>query len=285
VKDINPGPLDSLPEAHYFPGGDFNDLHFFPSGGRAYFSAHSPEAGVELWASDGTTAGTGRVADVNASSNDSSPAEQLPPFSRMLENGVPFNGRTYFAADDGVHGRELWSTDGTAAGTRMEADLVPGAQPSDPTGLLVHENALWFVTVFNRIYKSDGAAAGTTQVSSTLGQVGVISREIKHPLFVYKGKVSFFGAGGDAAHPGAYLWATDGTPAGTVPMGNPITSDTRPTFGRSSSRGSMISTARAWWRAESWRIDRSHDGGVSGSSEASERSRKSETTTRSPRLR
>jgi ELWxxDGT repeat protein len=32
----------------------------------------------------------------------------------------------FFAADDGVNGRELWRSDGTAAGTGLVADLVPG---------------------------------------------------------------------------------------------------------------------------------------------------------------
>lgn len=35
-------------------------------------------------------------------------------------------GRAYFLASDGVHGRELWSTDGTATGTSMLLDLLPG---------------------------------------------------------------------------------------------------------------------------------------------------------------
>ncbi len=39
---------------------------------------------------------------------------------------------TVFAADDGIAGRELWVTDGTAAGTRLLADLNPGAGGSFP---------------------------------------------------------------------------------------------------------------------------------------------------------
>src|SRR4051794_22862914 len=34
--------------------------------------------------------------------------------------------RVFYVANDGVHGSELWSSDGTAAGTAMVADLTPG---------------------------------------------------------------------------------------------------------------------------------------------------------------
>jgi ELWxxDGT repeat protein len=35
---------------------------------------------------------------------------------------TPVGGVAYFAANDGVHGRELWRTDGTEAGTYLVAD-------------------------------------------------------------------------------------------------------------------------------------------------------------------
>ena len=45
---------------------------------------------------------------------------------------VESNGTLFFTADDGIHGRELWKTDGTAAGTVLVKDITPGAHGSDP---------------------------------------------------------------------------------------------------------------------------------------------------------
>ncbi len=54
------------------------------------------------------------------------------------------NGLLYFTADDSVNGRELWQSDGTAAGTLMVQDIYPGSTGSTPEWLTAMNNKLYF---------------------------------------------------------------------------------------------------------------------------------------------
>ncbi|HEX3126473.1 MAG TPA: ELWxxDGT repeat protein, partial [Thermoanaerobaculia bacterium] len=89
-----------------------------------------------LWRSDGTAAGTTLLRQIIL--RDSRDRGITDRFFR------PAAGRLYFAADDGVHGTELWQTDGTAAGTRLVQDIAPEGASSFPADLTVAGDRLFF---------------------------------------------------------------------------------------------------------------------------------------------
>ena len=90
--------------------------YFFIFNGRLYFIATSGVLGSEVWSTDGTAAGTMLLKDINPGANGSTNSDNDPHFT-------VFNNRLYFVANDGVTGWELWSTDGTTAGTSLVKDL------------------------------------------------------------------------------------------------------------------------------------------------------------------
>src|SRR5262249_5413244 len=57
---------------------------------------------------------------------------------------VTIGAITLFAANDGVHGRELWRTDGTEEGTVLVKDISPGPENSNPTSLTNVNGTLFF---------------------------------------------------------------------------------------------------------------------------------------------
>ncbi|PAP76337.1 ELWxxDGT repeat protein [Rubrivirga marina] len=109
VRDIKPGPGASYP------------THFHVFDGALYFRATDGTHGFEPWRTDGTEAGTVLVKDVDPGPDNGFVARQGDP------GFVDVDGALYFVADDGVTGRELWSTDGTEAGTALVGDVNPGA--------------------------------------------------------------------------------------------------------------------------------------------------------------
>ncbi len=95
-----------------------------PHGRRIFFVIQHPTQGRDLYFSDGTEAGTVRMSSVRR--NGAS-------FPLFLES---FGAFVLFTADDGIHGREVWTSYGTASSTRMIADLEPG-----PLGIAVQPRA------------------------------------------------------------------------------------------------------------------------------------------------
>jgi ELWxxDGT repeat protein len=196
VKDINPGPASS----------NIHDLTAL--NGLLLFFADDGSHGEELWRSDGTEDGTFILADVNSGPGGSAPATASAPNTTAV-----FEGKMFFAANDGVHGTELWATDGTSFGTSIVADINPGAGSSNPAALTVFNGKLYFQATAgaggSQLFASDGTAAGTTLVK-TLNPTGDAGPS---DFTAFGGELYFAAADGTN---GRQLWKTDGTPAGTV---------------------------------------------------------------------
>ena len=133
------------------------------------------------------------------------------PFSGWF---AELNGIVYFTVTDGVHGQELWRTNGNAAGTWLVKDICPGACPSAPQGLTVAGGQLFFTADDGahgrELWKTDGSFAGTAMVEEILP--GLASGAVGLPVGVLGGLL-LFPAGDDAT--GRELWVSDGTAAGT----------------------------------------------------------------------
>src|SRR5262249_50840794 len=132
VKDIYPTWWDS----HRSNLTDVN--------GTLFFTADDGTHGRELWKSDGTAAGTTLV-------NDISPGGSTGYYGNYYVNSstpsylTAVNGTLFFTADDGTHGRELWKTNGTAAGTTLVKDINTSSNTgSYPRSLTAVNGTLFF---------------------------------------------------------------------------------------------------------------------------------------------
>lgn len=104
-----------------------------PMDGLLFFTA-ADASGRELWRSDGTEAGTFRVADIYPGPEGSHPASLT----------LAGNGRLAFAATDPAHGREVWMSDGSPEGTFLVGDVAPGTRSSWPEELTLWNGRVYF---------------------------------------------------------------------------------------------------------------------------------------------
>ncbi len=131
-----------------------------------------------------------------------------------VANFVEMGGLLYFLGDDGVHGQELWVTDGTPSGTRLVRDICPGYCWSRWNSELVVMNEVLYFTasdgIHNReLWRSDGTRDGTWMVAD-LAEL----RWSDPQWLTVVGDRLFFAARADR-QVGQELFVSDGTTAGT----------------------------------------------------------------------
>ncbi|MBK8835881.1 MAG: hypothetical protein IPO29_13880 [Anaerolineae bacterium] len=157
---------------------------------------------------------------------DPAPPEKVREISPATDPSNPHSFTrvghlTFFAADDGVHGIELWKTDGTPTGTSLVRDIHPGPTNSAPAHLVALNGALIFVAAHPdsgfELWKSDGTLTGTVLISDIVpGPSGFVS---DGP--VVAGGLGYFKVGTGALRPEGggsstdVIYITDGTLAGT----------------------------------------------------------------------
>lgn len=129
--------------------------------------------------------------------------------------------RLFFNANDGIHGQELWVSDGTEVGTYMILDLIPGPDGSVPQRMAELNGKALFQVDDNidgmQWYISDGTASGTVSVGNVhAGGPGIALETCGFwGYYAEQAGGTVFFTGEDAAH-GLELWKTDGTPQGTT---------------------------------------------------------------------
>lgn len=163
------------------------------AGNKLYFTAYDAVHGRELWATDGTSAGTYPVKDIRPGAGSG-----LADYFELMAYAV--GDILYFRADDGSTGEELWRTDGTEAGTVLVKDIEPGQYGSTP-GMFAGVDGELYFTVYagTQLWKSDGTANGTQLVRTFT---------VATWLYGHQGTLYF---AGDVDNTGQELWKSNGT--------------------------------------------------------------------------
>jgi ELWxxDGT repeat protein len=125
----------------------------------------------------------------------------------FVPHSAEHEGLLLFGADDGVSGRELWRSDGTAEGTFRVQDLVPGADSSYPAWMTPFAGSIVFRAGFfsGNLWRTDGTPEGTERFGP--------SDLNAWQLTPFEGSLFFHGWTPEFANE---PWTSDGTTAGTT---------------------------------------------------------------------
>ncbi len=211
LADIEPGPASSSP------------AELIRFGSVALFRACDAAAGCELWKSDGTAPGTQRVSDLVAGAGGS--------FPERLAAGA---GKIFFRATTPASGTELWVTDGTSGGTLQPKEIGAGSASSLPQDLEGTPARVFFTADDGshglEVWTSDGTLAGTLLPKDA--EAGVTDSVYAQDDYAALHQGSYYFVLPFSTTTGnSPLWKSDGTPAGTQLVKDPV--DFAPVFGGS----------------------------------------------------
>ncbi|TVZ56146.1 putative secreted protein (Por secretion system target) [Lutibacter sp. Hel_I_33_5] len=175
VKDIKPG--DSGSSLNYLRNVN----------GTLYFSANDGTHGQELWKSNGTEAGTVLIKDIIVGTvnfkSGSAPKDLIAAGNTL-----------YFIADDGVHGSELWKSNGTETGTVLIKDTFPGKLGGASNNTVVaYNNYVFFKgtdTNGQEPWISDGTEAGTKMLKDTNLNNTTYAKYFDTKLYIGRGTIT-----------------------------------------------------------------------------------------------
>lgn len=202
VENAVTGSLEPLPTVARY-SGQF-PAHCLVLNGFAYYFGAREDGHITLIRSDGTTAGTSIVSEINAGgSRHGVAAASFVRAGQLL----------YFAAVTDEAGAELWRSDGSATGTLRITDINPGGGDGFPFYLAGRAYAVGNTVFFpgyellqnnfaqHSLWKSNGTVAGTVKVLE----------DVRPRVFgQFNGTLYFLGFD--------RIYISDGTTGGTRPI-------------------------------------------------------------------
>jgi hypothetical protein len=181
---------------------------------KAVLAGHDASGKLNLWVTDGTSAGTSELGITGVAS------------AGILAFGNPdltfFGGEVLFAGEDSAGHVNLWVTDGTLAGT---VELVPAGayfyglfdnNSSSSYFTLLGSKALFEgvdASGHNNLWVTDGTSAGTSELVVAGAYISGLIHQYASPDFTVLGSKLLFIGQDTSGH--LNLWVTDGTAAGT----------------------------------------------------------------------
>lgn len=199
-------PITGVSISNVFVSNNATYQNYSVSGNTMYFTGYDATNGAELWKTDGTTAGTSIVKDINVGSGNG-----YPNAFCKIGSDVFFSATT-----DGIS-RKLWKTDGSEAGTVQVAVPEPFFIADVNVGFVNNKMIFYAHNTVDGYepYVSDGTAAGTYMLQNINPSGNSLPTVNQNLHLKANNKYCFFIANNGSNN---NLWRTDGTNVGTIKL-------------------------------------------------------------------